>query len=257
MNRPERLSVFFPMWNEEDYIERAIAGAREVCEQMRCDGEIADYELIVVDDASTDRTADLADAMAAADPRVRVVHHERNRKLGGAIKTGFATATGDLILYSDADLPFDMHEVPRALRLLRTYDADIVSAYRLDRTGEGYLRAIYTFIYNLLIRSAFDVRMRDINFAFKLCRRQVFERVELRSEGSFIDAELIIRATRMGYDVLQFGVDYFPRTQGESTLSSLPVIATIMREMLRLRAELQALRPIVESPAEVFEPPAP
>ena len=106
------------------------------------------------------------------------------------MKTGFATATGDLILYTDADLPFDMAELPRAVRLMRDYDADIVSAYRFDRTGEGYLRTVYTFIYNLLIRTLFDVKARDINFAFKLCRSRIFEHVQLRSEGSFIDAEL-------------------------------------------------------------------
>ena len=175
-----------------------------------------------------------------------VVHHARNRKLGGAIKTGFATATGDVILYTDADLPFDMAELPRAVRLLREYDADIVSAYRFDRTGEGYLRSIYTFIYNLLIRTMFDVKARDINFAFKLCRARVFDHVQLRSEGSFIDAELVIRATRLGYEMLQFGVDYFPRTRGESTLSSMSVITTILREMLELRGDLQTIEPVVE-----------
>ena len=108
---------------------------------MVADGEIADYELLIVDDASTDRTPELADKLAAADPHVRVIHHERNRKLGGAIKTGFANARGDLVLYSDADLPFDMAEVPRAIRLMREYEVDIVSAYRFDRTGEGYTRA--------------------------------------------------------------------------------------------------------------------
>ena len=92
------------------------------------------------------------------------------------MKTGFAGATGDVVLYSDADLPFDMQEVRRALRLMREYRVDVVSAYRFDRTGEGYLRAIYTFIYNLLIRALFDVRMRDINFAFKLCRRRHLRR---------------------------------------------------------------------------------
>jgi len=240
----ETLSIFFPMWNEETYVERAVDAARVVCDRMVKDGDIEDYQLLIVDDASTDRTPEIADALAASDPRVAVVHHEHNRKLGGSIKTGFATATGDIVLYSDADLPFDMEELPRALHLLRQYDADIVSAYRFDRTGEGYLRAIYTFVYNVLIRWLFNVRMRDINFAFKLCRRRIFEHIELRSEGSFIDAELIVRAQRLGFSVLQFGVDYFPRTLGESTLSSLGVIRTIVREMVELRGELADVQPL-------------
>jgi glycosyltransferase involved in cell wall biosynthesis len=241
----EVLSIFFPMWNEEDYLDRALEAARRVCERMVADGTVADYELVIVDDASTDRTPELADKAAAADHHVRVVHHERNRKLGGSIKTGFATAHGDLILYSDADLPFDMEELPRAIRYLREYDADIVSAYRFDRTGEGYTRAIYTFFYNVLVRTMFGVKARDINFAFKLCRRRVFEHIELRSEGSFIDAELVIRATKLGYQIVQFGVDYFPRTIGESTLSSPGIIATIVKEMTRLRKELKSLQPVV------------
>ena len=242
----EKLSIFYPMWNEEEYIERALVAGRRACERLMASGDIGDYELIVVDDASTDGTAQLADDLAAADPRVVVVHHERNRKLGGAMKTGFATASGDLILYTDADLPFDMFELPRAVRLLREYDADIVSAYRFDRTGEGYLRSVYTFVYNLLIRTLFDVKARDINFAFKLCRARIFEHVELRSEGSFIDAELVIRATRLGYEMLQFGVDYFPRTRGQSTLSSPAVITTILREMWSLRADLDGIEPVVD-----------
>ena len=194
----ELLSIFFPMWNEEDYVERAIAAATAICTQMVDDGVIGDYELIIVDDKSTDRTPEIADALADKDAHVRVVHHPVNRKLGGSIKTGFETAKGDLVLYSDADLPFDFEEVPRAIRLLRLYDADLVSAYRFDRTGEGYTRAIYTFFYNLLIRTMFGVKARDINFAFKLLRRRVLDNIELRSEGSFIDAELIIRALRSG-----------------------------------------------------------
>jgi glycosyltransferase involved in cell wall biosynthesis len=229
------------MWNEEDYVERAIAAASVVCQRMVDDGVIGDYELIIVDDKSTDRTPEIADALALDDPHVRVVHHPVNRKLGGTIKTGFETAKGDLVLYSDADLPFDFEEVPRAIRLLRQYDCDLVSAYRFDRTGEGYTRAIYTFFYNLMIRTMFGVKARDINFAFKLLRRRVLDEIELRSEGSFIDAELIIRALRSGFELQQFGVDYFPRTRGQSTLSSLGVIRTILAEMVRLRGELQAI----------------
>jgi glycosyltransferase involved in cell wall biosynthesis len=241
-----KLSVFYPMWNEEEYVERALVAGRRACERLVHNGDIGDYELIVVDDASTDRTAEIADRLAAQDPRVVVVHHARNRKLGGAMKTGFATATGDVILYTDADLPFDMAELPRAVRLLREYDVDIVSAYRFDRTGEGYLRSVYTFAYNLLIRTLFGVKARDINFAFKLCRASVFEHVELRSEGSFIDAELVIRATRLGYEMLQFGVDYYPRTRGVSTLSSPSVITTILKEMWELRHDLEGIEPLVD-----------
>ncbi len=240
-----KLSVFFPMWNEEAYIDRAIEAATIECRLLLDRNEILDYELIVVDDASTDHTGKLADEMATADPHVRVVHHPVNRKLGGSMKTGFAAATGDLVLYSDADLPFDMAEVSRAIRFMRYYEADIVSAFRFDRTGEGSLRTVYTFFYNFLIRRLFGVRMRDINFAFKLCRTSIFEHISLHSEGSFIDAELIIRAKKLGFNVIQFGVDYFPRTRGVSTLASGTVIRKIVSEMVRLRRELRDLQPVV------------
>ena len=240
----KKLSVFYPMWNEEAYIERALRFGKAACEALVGSGDIADYELIVIDDKSTDRTPELADAMAKADPHVRVIHHERNRKLGGSMKTGFAAATGDLVLYTDADLPFDMHELPRAVRLLREYDVDIISAYRFDRTGEGSLRAVYTFVYNGLIKALFGVKVRDINFAFKLCRRRIFDHVELKSEGSFIDAELIIRSTRLGYEIMQMGVDYFPRTRGVSTLSSPGVIFKIVREMWWLRKDLDGIQKV-------------
>ena len=240
-----KLSVFFPMWNEQDYIERAVDAAKEECEELQTLGDIADYEIIIVNDASTDRTAEIADALAAADHHVKVVHHPQNRKLGGSMKSGYAAASGDLVLYTDADLPFDMHDVHKAIRLLRYYDADIVSAYRFDRTGEGYVRTVYSFFYNMMVRVLFGVRMRDINFAFKLCRTRVFEHVQLKSEGSFIDAELVVRAKKHGYSVIQFGVDYFPRTRGVSTLSSPKVILKILNEARTLRKEIRGITAVV------------
>ena len=232
------LTIFFPMWNEEDYIGPSVRAGRETCERMVAEKEIGDYELLIIDDASTDRTGAIADQLAAEDPRIRVVHHTRNRTLGGCIKTGFAAARGDLVLYTDADLPCDLAEVSKACRLLRQYDADIVSAYRHDRTGEGPRRAAYSWVYNWLIRLVFHVYVRDVNFAFKLCRRSALEQLELASEGSFIDAELLVRANRLGMNVIQFGVDYFPRSYGISTLSSGAVIRKIVREMVALHAEL-------------------
>jgi len=238
------LSIFFPMWNEEAYLHRAVRAAKEISERLVADGEIGDYEIIVVDDASTDATGALADALAAADRHVRVVHHPHNRKLGGSIKSGFEAAKGDLVLYTDADLPFEMIELVRAVRVMRTYEADIVSAYRLDRTGEGPRRAVYSWGYNWLIHALFGTRLRDINFAFKLCRGRVLDHVTLSSEGSFIDAELIIRAQRSGFEIVQIGVDYFPRTRGISTLSSFGVIRTMLREMASLREDLKSITPV-------------
>ena len=237
----QSLTIFFPMWNEEATIERAVSAAFEAGDGLVDRGDIERYEVLLVDDASTDDTGAIADKIAAEHDNVRVVHHDSNRKLGGALKTGFTHAEGELVLYTDADLPFDMAEVAKAVRLLRLYQADIVSAYRLDRTGEGVRRLIYSYVYNHLVQVLFGLRIRDMNFAFKLVRRRVFDHIELRSEGSFIDVELLARAHRLGYQIVQFGVDYFPRTRGISTLSSNEVIAEIVREMLALRSDLQSI----------------
>jgi glycosyltransferase involved in cell wall biosynthesis len=174
---------------------------------------------------------------------VRVVHHQQNQKLGGALKSGIAAARADLILYTDADLPCDIAELRKALRFLRLYQADVVSAFRMCRTGEGALRAIYSFGYNWLVRALFGLRVRDVNFAFKLFRRRVVERVALRSQGSFIDAELLAKAQRRGCRIVQFGVDYVPRLRGVSTLSRPSVILRILLEMASLWPEIRRLKP--------------
>ena len=229
----------------------AVAAAFDAGDALIEAGEIARYDVLIINDASTDSTGKLADEMAAADERVSVVHHEINRKLGGTLKTGFENAKGELVLYNDADLPFDMAEVSKAVRLLRLYEADVVSAYRFDRTGEGGRRLLYSYVYNRLIQTVFGLRLRDMNFAFKLMRRSLLDNIELRSEGSFIDVELLARAQKLGFSIVQFGVDYFPRTRGISTLSSNSVIFKILREMYELRSELQALEPL---PLEVRQP---
>ena len=253
----DSLTIFYPMWNEEETIRRACAAACDAGDRLVADGELARYDILIIDDASTDDTGVIADKMAGEDPRIRVVHHPVNRKLGGSLKTGFAEATGELILYTDADLPFDMAELSKAVRLLRIYDADIVSAYRFDRTGEGPRRLVYSYAYNHLIQTMFGLRLRDMNFSFKLCRRSVFDHIELKSEGSFIDVELLARARRLGYEIVQFGVDYFPRSRGVSTLSSNAVIAQLVREMFELRSELESLTPLpveLRRPSEPQEP---
>jgi len=235
----KKFTFFYPVFNEEKNIERVINLADTVGKLLMEKEGIEDYEILVVDDCSTDSTPEKLEVLKKNNVHLRTIRHEQNKKLGGALKTGFYNATGDVILYSDADLPFDLHEAIKALRLMKIYDSDIVSAYRFDRTAEGPRRAIYSFVYNLMIRFIFGIRVRDINFSFKLIKRRVFERVKLKSDGSFIDAELIIRASKHGFKIIQFGTDYFARTRGVSTLSGLDVVLKIIKEMVLLYPELK------------------
>jgi glycosyltransferase involved in cell wall biosynthesis len=230
----QSLSVVFPMYNEEGYIQRAVSAALAVLPEIT-----NDYEIIIVNDGSTDRTGAIADELARADPRIKVVHNPRNLKLGGTLRAGYAVAAKELVLYTDADLPFDLQELPRAVRLLEFQQADVLSAYRFDRTLEGPKRTLYTLFYTLLIRSLFDLPIKDVNFSFKLFRRSLLQRFSLQSDGSLIDAEFLIRARKSGAHIIQIGVDYFPRTRGVSTLSSPGVIFTILREMAKLWSELR------------------
>ncbi len=240
----ERLSLVFPAWNEEAMLGRTVAAPTDIGERLIADGNVGDYEIVLVDDGSTDGTPELVDKFARDDQHVRAVHHDRNRGLGASIRTGFAASTGDVVLYTDADLPFDLLELHKAMRLLRIYEADIVSMYRLDRTGEGPKRFVLSHVYNFLIRCTLGLRVRDVNFAGKLLRRDVLEHLALRSEGSFLDAELMAKATRLGFNIVQFGVDYFPRTRGVSTLAGGHVIAGILRDLYRWRGELRRIEPL-------------
>jgi glycosyltransferase involved in cell wall biosynthesis len=225
MARPS-LSLFFPAWNEEEYVERAVSRAKTVLERLS-----DDWEIIVVNDASTDRTKEIAEGLGKRDGRIRCISHETNQKLGGAMKTGFSSSTKDVVIYSDMDLPFDLNELERALHLMDYLEADMISAFRLDRTSEGPKRIIYSLVYNALIRTMFDVQMKDINFSFKVVHRRVLEAIDLKSQGSFIDAELVVKAIRKGFKVFQMGVDYFPRTRGVSTLASPQVIVKMVKEL--------------------------
>jgi glycosyltransferase involved in cell wall biosynthesis len=240
------ITIFYPMYNEELHIQRAVEAAKEVCERMLKDAEISDYEILIIDDASTDATGRIADELSVSDMHIRAIHHTHNMGLGGALKTGFSNARMKAILYSDSDLPFDMMELRKAYRLMRYYNADIVSAFRFDRTGEGFRRMIYSYVYNTLIKVLFNLRIKDVNFSFKLVRKEIFNYVTLGSDGCFIDAELLIKAQRYGFKIIQFGTNYFPRSRGISTLSSSAVIFKVIQELISMYKEIKSIQPAVK-----------
>lgn len=222
------LSVVIPAYNEEGYIERCVTALEAVLKDVA-----PEFEIIVVNDGSEDGTAAILETLQRHRPYLFVVHHERNAGLGRTLRSGFTRCGKDVAFYSDADLPFDFAELGRALRVMEFKNADVVAGFRHDRTNEGLRRIVYSFAYNWLIRLVFGLRIRDVNFSFKLIRTAALRKLDLRSDGSFIDAEMLVKADRLGLFIAQIGVDYFKREHGGSKLSSLRTIVKMLREMAR------------------------
>jgi glycosyltransferase involved in cell wall biosynthesis len=221
------LSIVYPMYNEKDNIETAVREALRVGYQMA-----PQLEIVVVDDASTDGCGQIADRLAREHSEVRVVHHARNRKLGGALRSGFDAACHEWILYMDSDLPIRMDDALQVLPLAQ--DADMVIGWRISR-AESTRREVMSWVYNRLIRWGFGLRVRDVNFAFKLFKRSLYRKIRLRSEGSFIDAELLLEMRRVGARLAELPMNYYPRVAGVSTLSSWSVVGKILEEVALYR----------------------
>lgn len=221
------LSIVYPMYNEKDNIETAVHEAIRVGYKMA-----PLLEVIVVNDASTDGCGEIADRLAREHPEVHVVHHVRNRKLGGALRSGFGAAQHEWVLYMDSDLPIRMDDALDAMPL--TENADMVIAWRMSR-AESKRREIMSWVYNRLIRWGFGLRVVDVNFAFKLFKNSFYKKIRLRSEGSFIDAELLLEMQRVGVRLAELPMQYYPRVAGVSTLSSWSVVWKILEEMALYR----------------------
>jgi glycosyltransferase involved in cell wall biosynthesis len=196
-------------------------------------------EVVIVDDGSTDRTPELADALAAAHPEVRVVHQE-NRGYGGALRTGFASSRGRLISFSDGDLQFDLTEMGRLLARLDDPAArpvDVVIGYRIKRRDPAH-RIFIAKTYNAIVSVLFGLRVRDIDCAMKLFRREVFDGLRLDADSPFLSAELLIKLRARGERIAQVGVNHYPRTAGTNTGASFRKILRTFRDIGKLRVAL-------------------
>jgi len=227
-----KISVVIPAYNEEENLERTLTViSKELSDQG------IEHEFVVVDDASTDRTPEILQDLSSRFP-LRFFRNEKNMKLGYTLRRGLEQAMGDVVFYTDCDLPCLPSVIVYALKIMQTYECDLVIAYRLDRTAEGFLRRLYSSLYNFMIRVLFGLSVRDVNFACKMMKRKVLENIKLESTGSFIDAELLIKARRRGFTILQFAADYFPRLRGKSTLAGPGVIIKLLKEMFSFRLRL-------------------
>jgi len=235
-SRP-RLTFFFPAYNEQENIERTVELALSQIGPL-----VPSIEVLAIDDGSTDRTPRLADSLAAADPRVRV-HHQPNRGYGGAIKAGFEEARGELICFSDGDLQFDLREIGGLLERLadESRPVDAVIGFRIKRRDPVH-RIFIAKTYNAIVSIAFGLRVRDIDCAMKLFRREVFDGLRLDAEGPFLSAELLIKLRARGVRVAQIGVNHYPRAAGQNTGASIGKILRTFRDLARLRWDLWTKR---------------
>jgi len=225
------ISVFFPCYNEQGNIAGVVQKALAVLEKLN-----ADFEVIIVDDGSIDDTGKIADELAGENDRVKVVHHRTNLGYGAALQSGFKAATKELVFYTDGDGQFDIKEMPGLLGLME--QCDIVSCYRLNRQ-DNVVRKINAWCWTKLVCLLFGMKIRDIDCAFKLYKRGIFDSIKLVSTGALIDAEILARAADKGYRVEQYGVHHYPRTAGAQTGANFHVILRAFKELFRLWRQIR------------------
>jgi glycosyltransferase involved in cell wall biosynthesis len=239
-----RLTFFFPAYNEEENVAETVRRALDEIGKL-ADGSI---EVLVVDDGSTDRTPQLADELATEDARVRV-HHQENRGYGGALQAGFANARGELICFSDGDLQFDLREMSHLLDRLadERRPVDVVIGYRRQRRDPPH-RIFIAKTYNAIVSVLFGLRVRDIDCAMKVFRREVFDGLRLDADSPFLSAELLIKLRARGERMAQVGVTHYPRAAGTNTGASFRKILRTFRDIGKLRLALWTRRDEVLGP---------
>lgn len=229
------ISVIFPAFNEEANIRCTIETAIKVLPKIA-----TTWEIIVVNDGSADATALICDELRARYPEVKVIHHQHNKGYGAALKSGITSANYDLIFFSDSDGQFDFNELQQLI--CWSADFDIVAGYRAKRQDPFY-RRLNALGWNVLVRLVLGIKIRDIDCAFKLFRRSVFDHIQIRCVGAMVNTEILAQATRLGMRIHQVKVHHFPRRHGKQSGANPRVIAVAFRELCRLWRKLRRVTP--------------
>lgn len=225
------ISLVLPMFNEGSVVDVSMTHALE-----GLDSHFADFEIVVADDASTDDCAQRVARWATRDVRIKLVRLPRNQRFGGALRAGLSAASKEFLFYTDFDLPVTLNNLPRILQEFS--DADVLTGFSDSESKHANWRsAVTSFGYNSLVRGLFGLSLRDINFGFKALRKSVWEQLVLHSRSPFVDAELFIRAQRLGFRVKEVAVPFCQRQCGVSHIRRLDVIAWTLLDMARLRFE--------------------
>ena len=231
---PAGLSFFFPAYNDGGTIASLVVRAVQVASRLT-----SDFEVIVVNDGSTDATRDIADELARTYPQVRVIHHARNRGYGGALRTGFASATKPLVAYTDGDAQYDPAELEVLWQQL-TPGVDVVTGYKISRSDPVH-RIIIGRVYHHTVKLMFGLRVRDVDCDFRLIRRDVFDRVRLERDTGVICLEMMRKIQDAGFRTVEVPVHHYHRTHGRSQFFNLRRVFWTGIDVLKLWIQLVVL----------------
>lgn len=231
----KELSVFFPAYNEEKSLEKTVVRAKNVLK-----GVAESWEILVVNDGSQDNTLKIAKKLASSDDRIRVIDHKRNRGYGAALKSGLYGSRHDWIAFTDSDGQFDFSEVKRLIKKRDETGADaVIGWYKQRQVSRG--KIITSKIWEYIVYFLFGLKVKDIDCGFKLLSKKIIDEIpRLESErGAFISSELLIKAKKNGFKIVEIPVTHYPRRQGQGTGRDINVIIQSFKDLFSLWRKLR------------------
>ncbi len=228
------LSLILPAFNEAQNLSATVEDAMSALSNV-----VSELEILIVDDGSTDATAEVGNRLASRHPVVRIIRHPRNRGYGAALRSGFAAARCDLVFFTDSDGQFRFDQVAEFMASIDAFD--MVLGYRADRQ-DRWLRKANSRVGNWLARTLLGVRAKDINCAYKLFHRDLLQRLPLTSEGAMINTELLALAAYAGWTFHEIAVAHYPRKCGVATGAKFQVVVRTFAEYFQLRRRMADLR---------------
>lgn len=235
MIRDFSLSVFFPAYNDAPSLPGLLSTTFKVLRE-----QVADYEVVVVNDGSFDNTAAVLATLARKyAPHLRIVTHAENRGYGGALRSGFAAASKDLVFYTDGDGQYDVGELPKLLDCASA-DVGLVNGYKLER-NDPWHRIWIGNVYNAFARFLFRIRIRDVDCDFRLIRRSLLEDIQLTSTSGTICVELVRKLEMSRCRVVEVGVHHYPRLHGKSQFFRVRSLFKTLIQLMRLYVRLVIL----------------
>lgn len=217
------ISAILPAYNEEASLRGVVTAAFEILSHVA-----SEFEIIIVDDGSTDHTPEIADRLAVDDRRIYAIHHKTNRGYGAALNSGFQASKHEFIFFMDSDDQFDAAEIENLLSHIEDYD--IVTGYR-DKRQDRWHRIAVGNIYSWLIRLSFGINIKDVDCGFKLFKRTILDKIKITTI-SLVNAEIFLKAKKENYRIKQVKITHFPRRMGKSKGLTPKVALTALKELL-------------------------